>query len=75
MSDERAYVDLIYRATQKYGSWDPETAVNVGDGHEGRTRISSSIQASLAFQSGNTYPPELGESDQSCVVAVPGRRR
>ncbi|KAJ7910557.1 hypothetical protein B0H13DRAFT_2486459 [Mycena leptocephala] len=31
MTNERTYVDLIFRATQKYASWDPEIAVKVGD--------------------------------------------
>ncbi|KAJ6622965.1 hypothetical protein B0H10DRAFT_2337679 [Mycena sp. CBHHK59/15] len=32
MSDsERKYVDLIFRACQKYASWDPEVVVRVGD--------------------------------------------
>ncbi|KAJ7655797.1 hypothetical protein DFH06DRAFT_1269615 [Mycena polygramma] len=32
LNSERAYVDLIFRATKKYASWDPEViVVNVGD--------------------------------------------
>ncbi|KAF7334476.1 hypothetical protein MVEN_02277100 [Mycena venus] len=30
-NSERTYVDLIFRATKKYASWDPEIAVRVGD--------------------------------------------
>ncbi|KAJ6589268.1 hypothetical protein B0H19DRAFT_1248826 [Mycena capillaripes] len=40
-NSERAYADLIFRATKKYGSWDPEIVMRVGDwgritrGHRG----------------------------------------
>ncbi|KAJ7910546.1 hypothetical protein B0H13DRAFT_2486442 [Mycena leptocephala] len=30
-NSERTYVDLIFRATNKYASWDPEIIVRVGD--------------------------------------------
>ncbi|KAJ7901191.1 hypothetical protein B0H14DRAFT_3739053 [Mycena olivaceomarginata] len=30
-NSERAYVDLIFRATKKYPAWDPEIAVKAGD--------------------------------------------
>ena len=28
---ERQFVDLIFRASKKYGSWDPEVVIVVGD--------------------------------------------
>ncbi|KAJ7717806.1 hypothetical protein B0H16DRAFT_1897827 [Mycena metata] len=31
LNSERAYIDLIYRASKKYASWDPEIPVQVGD--------------------------------------------
>ncbi|KAJ7901180.1 hypothetical protein B0H14DRAFT_3123700 [Mycena olivaceomarginata] len=31
LNSERAYVDLIFRATKKYPAWDPEIAVKAGD--------------------------------------------
>ncbi|KAJ7901226.1 hypothetical protein B0H14DRAFT_2330602 [Mycena olivaceomarginata] len=31
LNSERAYVDLIFRATKKYPAWDPEITVKVGD--------------------------------------------
>ncbi|KAF9240016.1 hypothetical protein BU15DRAFT_74244 [Melanogaster broomeanus] len=31
MDSERLYVDLIFRASRKYASWDPEVPVEVGD--------------------------------------------
>ncbi|KAF8130954.1 hypothetical protein K438DRAFT_1999091 [Mycena galopus ATCC 62051] len=31
LDPERTYVDLIFRATKKYGAWDPEITVKVGD--------------------------------------------
>ncbi|KAJ7772892.1 hypothetical protein DFH07DRAFT_913136 [Mycena maculata] len=30
-NSERTYVDLLFRASKKYASWDPEIAVKVGD--------------------------------------------
>ncbi|KAJ7705235.1 hypothetical protein B0H14DRAFT_3645622 [Mycena olivaceomarginata] len=31
LNSERAYVDLLFRASKKYASWDPEVVVRVGD--------------------------------------------
>ncbi|KAJ7137945.1 hypothetical protein C8R44DRAFT_695178 [Mycena epipterygia] len=31
LSSERAYIDLLFRASRKYASWDPEIVVKVGD--------------------------------------------
>ncbi|KAJ7138003.1 hypothetical protein C8R44DRAFT_607233 [Mycena epipterygia] len=31
LSSERTYVDLLFRASRKYASWDPEVVVKVGD--------------------------------------------
>ncbi|KAF8164155.1 hypothetical protein K438DRAFT_1617742 [Mycena galopus ATCC 62051] len=31
LNSERAYVDLLFRASKKYASWDPEVVVKVGD--------------------------------------------
>ncbi|KAJ7685761.1 hypothetical protein DFH06DRAFT_1264831 [Mycena polygramma] len=31
LNSERAYVDLLFRASRKYASWDPEIPVKVGD--------------------------------------------
>ncbi|KAJ7938075.1 hypothetical protein B0H13DRAFT_1588189 [Mycena leptocephala] len=31
LSSERTYVDLLFRASRKYASWDPEVLVKVGD--------------------------------------------
>jgi hypothetical protein len=31
LDSERLYVDLLFRASKKYASWDPEVAVEVGD--------------------------------------------
>ena len=31
MSSERQYVDLLFRASKKFASWDPEKPVEVGD--------------------------------------------
>ncbi|KAJ7907296.1 hypothetical protein B0H13DRAFT_1618590 [Mycena leptocephala] len=31
LNSERAYVDLLFRASRKYASWDPEVLVKVGD--------------------------------------------
>ncbi|TFK52884.1 hypothetical protein OE88DRAFT_1711746 [Heliocybe sulcata] len=31
MDSERLYVDLLFKASRKYASWDPEVEVNVGD--------------------------------------------
>jgi hypothetical protein len=31
MDSERKYVDLLFRASKKYASWDPEVVVEVGD--------------------------------------------
>ncbi|KAF8144962.1 hypothetical protein K438DRAFT_2028961 [Mycena galopus ATCC 62051] len=31
LDPERTYMDLIFRATKKYGAWDPEITVKVGD--------------------------------------------
>lgn len=28
---ERHYVDLLFRASKKYASWDPEVSISVGD--------------------------------------------
>jgi hypothetical protein len=31
LDSERQYIDLLFRVSKKYGSWDPEVAVEVGD--------------------------------------------
>lgn len=31
LDSERLYVDLLFRASKKYASWDPEVVVRVGD--------------------------------------------
>ncbi|KAJ6531066.1 hypothetical protein B0H19DRAFT_1082047 [Mycena capillaripes] len=31
LNSERAYIDLLFRASRKYASWDPEVEVKVGD--------------------------------------------
>ncbi|KAJ7910561.1 hypothetical protein B0H13DRAFT_2329257 [Mycena leptocephala] len=54
MNNERTYVDLIFRATQKYASWDPEIAVKNGtfvregniylDGKADKYRIAAPVE-------------------------------
>lgn len=68
---EHEYIDLIFRSSQKYASWDPEIPVEVGDW--GRITGGST---SLAFwrhgggtflKEGNIYTDEDGKADEFAI--------
>ena len=62
---ERQFVDLIFRASKKYASWDPEVTVSVGD--YGRiTRGKTGIafwrkKQGIFLKDGNIYEDGLAE--------------
>ena len=62
---ERQFVDLIFRASKKYGSWDPEVAVAVGDyGRITRGKTGLAFwrkKRGIFLKDGNIYEDGLAE--------------
>lgn len=62
---ERQFVDLIFRASAKYGSWEPEVTVAVGDYGEitrGKTYLAFWRKSQGIFlKHGNIYEEGLAE--------------
>jgi len=66
MDSERRYVDLLFRASKKYASWDPEVVVEVGDW--GRITTGRSVWWSfwrrgrgIFLKEGNIYKDEIAQ--------------
>lgn len=62
---ERQFVDLIFRASKKYASWDPEISVAVGDYGQitrGKTGLAFwRKKRGIFLKEGNIYEGELAE--------------
>ncbi|KIJ62742.1 hypothetical protein HYDPIDRAFT_182752 [Hydnomerulius pinastri MD-312] len=65
MGSEQQYVDLLYRATKKFASWDPEVPVEVGDWGRfttGRPRWAFwRAKRCLFVKEGNIYKDKIAE--------------
>jgi hypothetical protein len=66
MDSERKYVELLFRASKKYASWDPEVVVEVGDW--GRITSGRSVwwafwrrRRGIFMKEGNIYKDEIAQ--------------